>query len=211
MVGWDIASPEGIGKHRVETLTDGVFAIVMTLLVLEIVVPHLSESNVSNELPKELLKLWPVILSYVTSFIILGFLWITHHYEFFYIKRVNRPLLWITIFYLMSIAFVPFSTSLLGRYGDQQISVIIYGTNIIIIGFWNSLQWWYATKKHRLVENDLDPAFIKTMARRYFLVPVFYLIAVVISFASTHASIILFILIPLIYLVPARKNKFWFF
>jgi uncharacterized membrane protein len=183
----------------------------MTLLVLEIVVPHLSESNVPNELPKELLKLSPVILSYITSFIILGFLWITHHYELFYIKRVNRPLLWITIFCLMSIAFVPFSTSLLGRYGDQQISVIIYGTNIIIIGFWNSLQWWYATKKHRLVENDLDPAFIKTMARRYFLVPVFYLIAVVISFASIHASIILFILIPLIYLIPARKNKFWFF
>jgi uncharacterized membrane protein len=105
--GWDIANPEGIGKHRVETLMDGVFAIVMTLLVLEIAVPHLPQSNV-DELPKELLKLWPVIMSYVTIFVILGFLWITHHYKYLYIKRVNRPLLWITIFYLMSVAFVPF-------------------------------------------------------------------------------------------------------
>jgi uncharacterized membrane protein len=183
----------------------------MTLLVLEVAVPHLSGSNVPNELPKELLKLWPVILSYVTSFIILGFLWITHNYKYTYIKRVNRPLLWITIFYLMSIAFVPFSTSLLGRYGDQQISVIIYGINIIIIGGWSNLDWWYATKNHRLVESDLDPTFIKIMRKRYFLVPVFYLIAVVVSFASVHASIILFILIQQLYLIPPRKNKIWFF
>jgi uncharacterized membrane protein len=160
----------------------------MTLLVLEVAVPHLSESTVANELPNELLKLWPVILSYVTSFLILGMMWITHHY--------NRPLLWITIFYLMSVAFVPFSTSLLGRYGDQQISVIIYGINIIIIAAWSNLEWWYATKNHRLVESDLDPTFIRIMTKRYFLAPVFYLIAVVGSFARIYASIILFILIP---------------
>jgi uncharacterized membrane protein len=111
----------------------------------------------------------------------------------------------------MYIAFVPFSTSLLGRYGDQQISVIIYGMNIIIIGAWSNLDWWYATKNHRLVESDLDPTFIKIMRKRYFLAPVFYLIAVVVSFASIQARIILFILIPLIYLIPALKNKFWFF
>jgi uncharacterized membrane protein len=166
--GCDITNTENISKHRVEALTDGVFAIVMTLLVLEVAVPHLSQSNVANELPNELLKLWPVILSYVTSFIILSMLWITYHYKYFYIKIVNPPLLWITIFYLMSIAFVPFSTSLLGRYGDQQISVIIYGINIIIIGAWSNLDWWYATKNHRMVESDLDSTFIKIMRKRYF-------------------------------------------
>jgi hypothetical protein len=62
---------------------------------------------------------------------------------------------------------------LLGEYGDQQISVIIYGINIIIIGAWSNLEWWYATKNHRLVESDLDPTFIKIMARRYFLARVF--------------------------------------
>jgi uncharacterized membrane protein len=208
--GCDITNTENISKHRVEALTDGVFAIVMTLLVLEVAVPHLSQSNVANELPNELLKLWPVILSYVTSFLILGMLWIAHHDKYFYIKRVNRPLLSITIFYLMSIAFIPFSTSLLGTYGDQQISVIIYGINIIIIGALSNLEWRYATKNHRLVESDLDPTFIKIMTKRYFLAPVFYLIAVVVSFASIQVSIILFILIPL-NLVPARKKKFWFF
>ena len=192
------------------TLIDGVFAIVMTLLVLELTVPHLSHSNVANELPKALIELWPVILSYFTSFIILGFLWIAHHDDFSYIKRVDRGLLWISIFYLMSIAFIPFSTSLLGEYGDQQISVIIYASNIIIIGFWINLQWLYVTKKHRLVDKDLDPTFIRLMARRALLAPIIYLIAIGISFIDIQASIILFIVYPLYYLIPPRKNKSWF-
>ena len=130
-----------ISKSRIETLTDGVFAIVMTLLVLEIAVPQLSHSEAATELPKQLLELWPVILSYATSFIILGFLWIAHDYQFHYVKRANRTFLWITIFYLMFIAFVPFSTALIGEYGDQQISVIIYGINISVVGFWEYVRW----------------------------------------------------------------------
>jgi uncharacterized membrane protein len=60
----------------------------------------------------------------------------------------------------MALAFIPFSTSLLGEYGGQQISVIIYGINITIVGFIAYLQWWYAAKDHRLVDSDLDPIFI---------------------------------------------------
>jgi uncharacterized membrane protein len=82
-----------------------------------------------------------------------GFFWIGHDDQFHYIKRANRTLLWLTIFYLMFIAFIPFSTALIGEYGDQQISVIIYGINIIIVVVWAYLQWKYATKEHRL---DID-------------------------------------------------------
>jgi uncharacterized membrane protein len=126
-----------ISKSRIEFLTDGLFAIVMTLLVLEITVPQLTHSEVvAGELPKRLLELWPVIYSYALSFIILGFFWINHHDQFYYIKRANRVFVWLTIFYLMSIAFVPFSTALLGEYADQQISVVVYGINIAVAGFW---------------------------------------------------------------------------
>ena len=141
----------------------------MTLLVLEIVIPELSHSEVANELPKRLLELLPDIWSYATSFIILGFFWISHDGRFHYIKRANRTLLWITVFYLMFIAFIPFSTALIGQYGDQQISVIIYGINIIIVQTWACLQWKYATKEHRLVDSDLDPKFIVKMSRRLIL------------------------------------------
>jgi uncharacterized membrane protein len=202
-----------ISKSRMETLTDGVFAIVMTLLVLEITVPQLSHSEVAevaSELPNQLLELWPVVLSYAMSFILLGFFWIYHHDQFHYIKRVNRILVWTTIFYLMIIAFIPFSTSLLGEYGDQQISVVIYGINIAMAAFVAYVQWWYAARNHRLVDSDLDPVFIKIMSRRGLVGPIIYLIAIGISFISIQISLIFYIAIPLYYLVPARKGKSWF-
>jgi uncharacterized membrane protein len=199
-------------KSRIEFLNDGVFAIVMTLLVLEIAVPQLSHSEAQVELPRRLLELWPLLLSYVTSFMILGLFWIIHEDMFHHIKRANRIFLWLNILYLMLIAFIPFSTSLVGEYGDQQISVVIYGINIVVAAFWMNMQWWYATKDHHLVDSDLDPTIITTMSRHLLVGPITYLIAVVLSFASVQISLVMYIAIPLYYLIPARRNnpRLWF-
>lgn len=200
-----------ISKSRIETLTDGIFAIVMTILVLDIAVPQLTHTEVlAGELAKRLLDLWPVIYSYALSFIILGFFWINHHDQFYYIKRVNRVFVWITIFYLMFIALIPFSTALLGEYSDQQISVVIYGVNIAIAASWATIQWWYATRKHRLVDADLDPNFITKISRKSIIGIIFYLIGAALAFANTTASLVLFILIPIYYLIPVRTDKTWF-
>jgi uncharacterized membrane protein len=181
-----------ISKSRIETLTDGIFAIVMTLLVLDIAVPQLTHSEAAQgELQKQLLELGPVIYSYALSFIILGFFWINHHDQFYYIKRANRVFVWITIFYLMFVAFVPFSTALLGEYTDQQISVVIYGINIAGAGFWAVVLWRYATKDHRLIDPDLDPTFITIMSRRGIIGIIIYLIAAALSFVSTTVSLVL--------------------
>jgi uncharacterized membrane protein len=86
-----------LSKSRTEFLIDGVYAIVMTLLVLEIGVPQLTHSDVAaGELPRRLLDLWPLFMSYGMSFIILGFFWIYHHVLFHYIKRVNRVFVWLS-------------------------------------------------------------------------------------------------------------------
>ena len=108
----------------------------------------------------------------------------------------------------MFIAFIPFSTALIGTYGNQQISIIIYGINIIIVLFWAYLQWKYATKEHRLVDSDLHPKFITKMSRRIIVGMILYMIAIAVSFLSTQASLILFILIPVYYLIPPQY--FWF-
>lgn len=162
---------------------------------------------VAGELAKRLLDLWPVIYIYALSFIILGFFWINHHDQFYYIKRVNRVFVWITIFYLMFIALIPFSTALL-EYTDQQILVVIYGINTAIAASWASQ--WYATRKHHLVDADLDPNFITLMSRRSIIGIIFYLIGAALAFANTLASLVLFILIPIYYLIPARTDKPWF-
>lgn len=201
---------DGISKSRLERLTDGVFAIVMTVLVLEITIPHLSPTEISVELPKQLINLIPMILSYMTSFIILGFFWIGHDDQFHYIRRVNRTLLGISIFYLMFIALIPFSTSLLGEYGNQQISVLIYGMNLIICSFWNYVHWWYATKNHRLIDTNLDSYFIKIESIRYLINICMYVFAILISFININISTLLYIATPIYYLMPLQKNKYLF-
>jgi uncharacterized membrane protein len=201
---------DDISKGRIETLTDGIFAIVMTILVLELVLPHIPQSEVYKELPKHLLELWPVFLSYVTSFIILGFFWMGHDKQFHYIKRVNGTLLWISIFYLMFIALIPFSTILIGEYGDQQISVLIYGVNLTIASSLNYMHWRYATINHRLVDSDLDPILIRLVARRYLIVIFMLMIAIVVSFENINASLLLYIATPLYNLVLIKKHKLWF-
>jgi uncharacterized membrane protein len=197
-----------ISRDRVITLTDAVLAIVMTLLVLEIVVPQLSQSEVASELPKRLLELLPDVWSYAISFVILGFFWIAHDDQFHYIIRANRTFLWITIFYLMFIAFIPFSTALIGEYGNQPISEVIYGINITIVLFWTYIQWRYATKEHQLVKSDLDPKFIAKMSRRLIVGLILYPIAIAISYLNTQVSLILFVLIPIYYLIPPRYYGF---
>jgi uncharacterized membrane protein len=193
-----------ITRDHIVTFTDGVLAIVVTLLVLDIAVPQLSHSEVETELPKRLLELLPDVWSYATSFIILGFFWIAHNDQFHYIKRANRTLSWITVFYLMFIAFIPFSTALIGEYRDQEVSIIVYGINIIIVLIFGYLQWEYATKEHHLVDIDLDPNLVTITSRRIFVGMILYAFGIVISFLNTQVSLALFILIPLYYLIPVK-------
>ena len=112
----------------------------MTLLVLDISVPQISshyaaagDAAIGAELLKRLLDLWPKILSFGISFIVLSIYWMAHHSQFHYIKYSDRTLVWINIIFLMGTCLLPFSTSLLGEYREQQISIIVYGGNSIII------------------------------------------------------------------------------
>ena len=108
----------------------------------------------------------------------------------------------------MFIAFIPFSTALIGEYGDQQISVFIYAINIIIALVWTYVQWKYATKERRLVDSDLDPKFIANMSRRIVVGLVLYPMAIAASFLNTQVSLILFALIPIYYLFPPHYYSF---
>ncbi len=196
----------GLDTDRIETLADGVFAIAMTLLVFAISVPELTGSAV-DRLPASLLNLWPKLLAYVLSFVVLGVFWIGHHNQFFYIRRASRAFLWINIVFLMFIAFIPFSAQLLGRYPGQRVAVIVYGLNMIVVGLSLYLVWWYASGNHRLVDPDLDPATIGIATRRILSGPVAYAVAIVVSLLSVAAALIIFALVPLLYILPARIDR----
>lgn len=132
----------------------------------------------------------------------------SHVSQFHYVNCVNRTQFWITIFYLMFIALIPFSTSLLGQYPDQQISALIYGVNLTICVCLNYFHRWYATKDHRLVDSNLDPILITVTSRRILVELVIFLIAIAVSFINVNLSLILYIGAPLYSLIRVQKPKF---
>lgn len=187
-------------KKRVELLTDGIFAVVMTLLVLDISVPQISSSHdaidsaaVGTKLLNGLFDLWPKLFSFGISFILLAIFWLAHHRQFYYIKHVNRTLIWINFIFLMATCLLPFSASLLGEYSQQQVSIFVFGANSIMIASLVCIQWWYALSHYStLVHENLDPIIKTTSLRRLLFGIVVYLIAICISFVDVRLSIYFF-------------------
>ena len=127
---------------------------------------------------------------------ILVIFWVSHHRLFHYIKHVNRTLIWNNFMFLMATCLLPFSTSLLGEYNLQQISIFVFGANSIMIALLLYIQWWYATSHHsRLVDENLDPIIKTTSLRRLLFGIIVYLIAIGISFVYVELSIFVFALI----------------
>lgn len=195
-----------LSTARIETLADGVFAIVMTLLVFDMRVPTQEQVDAVG-LGQALLALTPNIISYVISFIILGVYWVGHHNQFFYIRRSDRTLLWINILYLMFVALVPFSTGLLSRYGSDRLSLIVYNLNLIAVGAVLYLHWAYATRDGHLLGHALDAKVDRLVRRRILLAPSLYFLAILVSFVSIAAADLLDVLIPILYVLPANFDS----
>jgi len=140
---------------RIVNFTDGVFAIVITLLILTIQVPEIPAASVARELPSRLLALEPKVLSYVISFLVVAVYWMAHHRAFRPIRGYDGALLWLNFLFLMTISFLPFPTSLLGEYGEQQLPVVIYAVNVSAASLLLTAISWYATRRDRLTAPDL--------------------------------------------------------
>ena len=191
----------GLPVRRVEGLTDALFAIVMTLLVLSIEVPNIPDGRIDSELTKDVFDLWPQFFSYFLTFAILGFHWIAHHHIYNYLRYSNRTLIWINFGYLMFIALLPFSTNLIGDYPRQQISVLLYGGNLLLISLFLELQWWYASRGMRLIDPNLPPGTVRQVTIRTFVSPAGFIVALGVSFISPYLSIAVFVLIVLMHIV----------
>jgi uncharacterized membrane protein len=142
-----------------ETLADGVFAIVMTLLVLELAVPAVAHGD-SAALAEGLQEMIPDFLIYGLSFLVLGAFWLIHKMEFESFVTADPPMIWIHIVFLMTVALLPFSTALVGEHGVVTTTAVFYGANVLLSFALAWLMWLYATGRRRLVAEDLDQAII---------------------------------------------------
>lgn len=197
-----------LGRNRVEALTDGVFAVAMTLLVLDLKVPESQPPFAEADLPMKLLALWPKFVSYAISFVILGVYWVGHHIQLSFIRRADRPLLWINILFLLWVALVPFSTALLSEFAKTRIAIAIYGANLIAIGLTLALHWGYAAKGQH-VDADIPPSLVRGAMYRTLLAPLVYSIAIALSFFRAELSLALYALVPILYILPGRIDVHW--
>ncbi|MBU0686835.1 MAG: DUF1211 domain-containing protein [Candidatus Margulisbacteria bacterium] len=188
----------GLTTQRIVSLTDGVFAIAMTLLVLNLELPSPSDGITVTKLHQLLADQYYYFFDYALSFMLLGLYWIVHHQQFHYIRRTDRHHIWINIFILMFIALIPFSTSLIGEFSFDWVADVFFGGNLFILGGLFYINWDYATRDRRLVDKDLDPDKVALGKRRTLVTPVVALVAMAMAIAHVTYSSWVYLLIPLI-------------
>jgi len=195
----DDATSTGLRVNRIEALTDGVFAIAMTILVLELHLPTGSES-----LWARLGHLWPQLASYVLSFVMLGVLWIGHHYQLHHIRRTDRPLIWLNLGFLLAITLLPFGTAVLGEELGDPAATTIYAGTIILGGVTLLAHWSYATRHPELLAGPIDPAIVSTLRIRIVFGIGVALTAIVVGYIDARASLAVLLGLPFVYLVRSR-------
>lgn len=195
---------------RLEAFSDGVFAIAITLLVLEIRVPEPETVTRSGGLWGALVALWPSYLGYLISFVTIGIMWANHHALFKYIRRCDRYFLMVNVVFLMGIAFVPFPTAVLAQHlpveENRQIAVGYYSATMVFIAIAYNALWWYAAWGRRLLAHDADPVAVRTISRRYALGPVSYGVSLGLAFVNVWASLAVHGLLAALYLLPERDR-----
>jgi uncharacterized membrane protein len=189
---------------RIEAFSDGVFAIIITLLVLEIHVPQVQGKDVSAALAQSLLAMAPKFLTYILSFVIVCIWWVAHHHLFHILKRSDRGLLWLNSLFLLWLAFIPFPTALMGDFPGERIAVMGYGAITTLAGASFTFMRYYAFYLAKLVDESIDRSLLRSAMLKSALNPVLHCIAVLLAFVDTRLSIALYIILPLIFFIPSK-------
>jgi uncharacterized membrane protein len=186
-----------MSKTRLEAFSDGVFAIVITLLILDVHIPQ--------DQPLTLASLWsagPHLLAFVLSFVIVGLYWVAHHSMLHFVKQVDRPLLWLNLALLLIIVFVPFPTALLGQHPDNLLAVTLYGVNLMLVNTAGTVMWLYATGRPHPTAHDATPALRAFIAKLHSAPILVYAVAIAVARWSVPAGLVLFAAVPVFFILP---------
>ena len=189
---------------RIEAFSDGVFAIAITLLVLEIHVPEGSRRTGSGG---PCSTQWPAYASYVVSFFVIGIIWINHHAVFDHLARADRPLLFLNLLLLLFVAVLPFPTNLLATYmqeggADERVAAIVYAGTMTGMGAAFGALWSYASRHGRLLGETLSPTEVSRLTRRFTIGAPVYLLSMLVALVSAPACLALNALLAVYYALP---------
>ena len=199
--------PGSFSPARLEALADGVFAIAITLLVLEIRLPETTE-GAPGGLGHALRAVWPSYLGYALSFIMIGIMWVNHHSIFRLLERVDHTFTVLNLLLLLVIAFVPFPTRVLAEHlrdpRSQVAAAAFYSGTYTLIGIVFNLVWRYAAGGRRLLHTTVSDETTKAITRRYMAGPTMYALATGLAFVSVALSLGVVIALAVLFLLPYR-------
>jgi uncharacterized membrane protein len=185
-------------KNRLENFVDAVFAIAITLLVLDLAVPILKDSN--DALFSFLMITWPKFLAYFIAFFVLAALLNNHHRQFINIKYADQKLWWNNMAFLAFIVLVPFSTSVISEYGDTLIGIIIFNFNLFIAGLLLYINWAIVMKRKYLLRENTTFQTTEIIKYINLSVPLTTLLVIGLAFINPRMSIFGYLLIIIFYL-----------
>lgn len=180
---------------RLEALSDGIFAVAITLLVLEIKIPPVGPLEEKELLWSRVLAQWPSFLAYFISFMTILIMWINHHSVFKLIHRTDHTFLVINGLLMLTITFVNYPTAVLAEHlqapvhDDQVFAAAFYSGTFVLISIFYQALWRYASYKRRLLSRSADPALVATIHKQYRFGPLFYVVALGLAFVSVWASV----------------------
>jgi uncharacterized membrane protein len=192
---------------RLETFADGVMAIAITLLILEVRVPH-TEGSLTTALAAQ----WPSYAGYAVSFLTIGIIWVNHHQMFKLIARVTHGFLMLNVIFLMTISFLPFPTALVADYirvpDARTAATVVYGLNMIAVAVMFNVVWRSAARGGRLLIAGVDRPGIDRISRSYLGGPIAYTVATLVALASPFLSLGIFAAMALFWLLPSSGVQF---
>jgi uncharacterized membrane protein len=195
---------------RLEAFSDGVFAVAITLLALELKVPAVTALHGGHHLAAALLDEWPMYLAYALSFLSILIVWVNHHHLFLLIRRTDHGFLLLNGFLLMVVTSIPFATQLLATYlatPDQRVAEVVYSGMYLLVATTYSVMWRYAAHGKRLIDAGMDARTVQRITGQFRFGPVVYLLAFGLAFLSAQASLVLCAAIAIFFALPIAVTR----
>lgn len=193
----------GQNIHRLEGLSDGVFAVAMTLLVLDLHTPAAAAVGNESDLWHAIVALAPRLLVYLMSFLTLGIFWVGQQTQLNHLAQTNRNHAWIHLAFLFAVSLMPFSTSLIAEFISYRAALIIYWANIFALGVILYASWRYAAKA-ALLKGDVDREIACVIERRIIVAQSLYAAAALLCVFNTYWSLGFILLVQLNYALAPR-------
>ena len=193
-------------KSRVEALSDGIFAIIVTLLILELKVPELHTAGSTGELTEKLLHLLPKFAAWVISFLSVAVIWVNHHRIFESLREINHAVFWLNANLLLWVSFIPFPTALMGDYPNNKLAVSFFGGVSLMMGVAFFLFRFYMWKRPAITKNYSDEYLRRGVRNVLLFGPLPYLVGIAAAWIHPYIAFACYALVTIYFIFPQSKK-----